>query len=161
MAATLTVYHQPCFNLPFETIQLWTPLLLPASPIRNAATDSRCNMFVNSWTGKDVAKLLEARKDIGLHNYTACNTKQFKCSKLPVEKQIFDNVRIRCIQTLTSAVCCPHVMQWTAAWETHHFECWLAITNIQAKCVNGILNMHTRHYYAFIWGTTRKKHMKK
>jgi hypothetical protein len=26
-----------------------------------------------------------------------------------------------------------------------------------AKCVNGILNTNTRHYYAFIWGTTWKK----
>jgi len=32
---------------------------------------------------------------------------------------------------------------------------------MQAKCVNGILNMHTRHYYAFIWGTTWKNHTKK
>jgi hypothetical protein len=88
---------------------------MPASLIRNAATDSTGNVFVNSRRGKDVAKLLEARQDTGLHNYTACNTKQLKSSKLPAEKQIFDNVRIRCMQTRASAACCPHVMERTAA----------------------------------------------
>jgi hypothetical protein len=96
MAATLTVYHQPRFILPFETIELLTSL--PPASFTHPEFSYR---YEKEWVCKlmnrqNVAKLLEARKDIGLCNYTACNMIQLKCSKLPAEKQISDNVRIRC-----------------------------------------------------------------
>jgi len=47
---------------------------------------------------------------------------QFKCSKLPAKKQIFDNVRLRFMQTMPFAACCPHVKEQTAAWETGNFK---------------------------------------
>jgi hypothetical protein len=111
--------------LPFETIPLLTSLPL-ASFIHLECSYRLEWQRVCKFTNKQKWRELtwsRLRYTVGLHNYTACNMKQFKCSKLPAEKQIFANVRIRCHADWHLQPAVVNIMKrTTAAWDMRTFR---------------------------------------